>query len=83
MKNQEIDKLKTEFHQLRYDDKDFAKQYDEDEFQHWYMDYIPPIDRYIDFGGICEDYNLTSGDITPSQTIELENIIQEFIKQNK
>ena len=42
-----------------------------------------PIDRYIDFGGICEDYNLTSGDITPSQTIELERIIKEFIKQNK
>jgi len=72
----EIAKLKTEFHQLRYDDKDFAKQYDEDEFPEWYVD-------YIDFGRICEDHNLTSGDITPSQIIEIERIIKEFIKQNK
>jgi len=39
--------------------------------------------NYIDFTSICEDNNLTSGDITPKQTIELENIITEFIKQNK
>ena len=39
--------------------------------------------NYIDFTSICEDNNLTSGDITPTQTIELENIITEFIKQNK
>ena len=39
--------------------------------------------NYIDFSSICEDNNLTSGDITPTQTIELENIITEFIKQNK
>jgi len=39
--------------------------------------------QYIDFTSICEDNNLTNGDITPKQTIELENIIKEFIKQNK
>ena len=39
--------------------------------------------QYIDFTSICEDNDLTSGDITPTQTIELENIITEFIKQNK
>ena len=39
--------------------------------------------NYIDFTSICEDNNLTNGDITPTQTIELENIIQEFINQNK
>jgi hypothetical protein len=39
--------------------------------------------QYIDFSSICEDNNLTSGDITPQQTFELENIIQEFINQNK
>lgn len=39
--------------------------------------------NYIDFTSICEDNNLTSGDISPTQTIELENIITEFIKQNK
>ena len=30
---------------------------------------------YIDFTSICEDNDLTSGDITPTQTIKLENII--------
>jgi len=39
--------------------------------------------NYIDFTSICEDHNLTSGDLTPTQTGELESIIQEFIKQNK
>ena len=39
--------------------------------------------NYIDFTSICEDYDLTNGDITPTQTIELENIILQFIKQNK
>jgi hypothetical protein len=39
--------------------------------------------EYIDFTSICEDYNLTSGDITPNQTLQLENIIKEFINQNK
>ena len=58
------------------------------ETQQWYMDYeviqaSETILNFIDFRGICEDHNLTSGDITPSQTIELERIIQEFIKQNK
>jgi hypothetical protein len=39
--------------------------------------------QYIDFTSICEDYELTSGDITPHQTLELERLIGEFIKQNK
>ena len=39
--------------------------------------------KYVDFTSICEDYNLTSGDITPNQTLQLENIIKEFINQNK
>jgi len=39
--------------------------------------------EYVDFTSICEDYNLTSGDITPNQTLQLENIIKEFINQNK
>ena len=39
--------------------------------------------EYVDFTSICEDYNLTSGDITPNQTLKLENIIKEFINQNK
>mgnify|MGYP003626665328 FL=1 len=39
--------------------------------------------EYIDFTSICEDFNLTSGDISPTQTVELENIIKEFVNQNK
>ena len=39
--------------------------------------------QYIDFTSICEDNDLTSGDITPSQTIELETILKQFINQNK
>ena len=39
--------------------------------------------NYIDFTSICEDNDLTSGDLTPSQTCELESILYNFIKQNK
>tara|TARA_R100000541_G_scaffold16838_4_gene26508 strand:+ start:1044 stop:1181 length:138 start_codon:yes stop_codon:yes gene_type:complete len=38
--------------------------------------------NYIDFTSMCEDNDLTSGDITPLQTVELENILQQFINQN-
>ena len=39
--------------------------------------------QYIDFSSICDDFNLETGDITPFQQVELENIIKQFIKQNK
>jgi len=39
--------------------------------------------KYIDFTSICEDYDLTSGDLSPTQTLELERLIGEFITQNK
>ena len=39
--------------------------------------------EYIDFTSICEDYDLTSGDLSPTQTLELERLIVEFINQNK
>jgi|TARA_R110002050_G_scaffold115615_2_gene231798 hypothetical protein len=39
--------------------------------------------EYIDFTSICEDYDLTSGDLSPIQTLELERLIGEFITQNK
>ena len=39
--------------------------------------------EYIDFTSICEDYDLTSGDLSPTQTLELERLIGEFITQNK
>ena len=39
--------------------------------------------QYIDFTSLCEDYNLETGDITPMQTFEIENVLKQFIKQNK
>jgi len=34
-----IDRLKNEFHQNRYDDKDFAECYNKDDFWQWIKDY--------------------------------------------
>ena len=39
--------------------------------------------KYIDFSLICEDYNLEYGDISIDQVLELEQILKDFIKQNK
>ena len=39
--------------------------------------------QYIDFASLCDDYNLTTGDISPNQQFEIENILQQFINQNK
>ena len=39
--------------------------------------------EYINFEKIVKDNNLKSGDLTFTQTIELENILQRFINQNK
>ena len=39
--------------------------------------------NYIDFASICNDHNLEYGDLSPEQHIELENILQQFINQNK
>lgn len=38
---------------------------------------------YIDFQAICEDFNLDEGGLTPDQHLDLENILIEFILQNK
>jgi hypothetical protein len=38
---------------------------------------------YINFEKICTDNNLETGDLTFTQTLELENILQRFINQNK
>jgi|TARA_R100001463_G_scaffold90251_2_gene144968 hypothetical protein len=34
-----IDRLKNEFHQNRYDDKNFAECYNKDDFWQWIKDY--------------------------------------------
>lgn len=39
--------------------------------------------EYINFEKIVKDNNLKSGDLTFTQTLELENILQRFINQNK
>jgi len=38
---------------------------------------------YIDWSAICDDHNLKHGDITPYQTQMLEDLLQNFIFQNK
>ena len=41
------------------------------------------IEKYIDFQAICEDFNLDEGGLSPEQHLELENLLIEFILQNK
>jgi len=41
------------------------------------------IDKYIDFQAICEDYDLDTGGLAPDQMFALEDILIEFILQNK
>lgn len=38
---------------------------------------------YIDFQAICEDFDLDEGGLSPEQHLDLENILIEFILQNK
>ena len=39
--------------------------------------------KYIEFDRICEDYDLKHGDISPDQLIGLNNILTEFVIQNR
>lgn len=39
--------------------------------------------KYIDFQAICEDFDLDEGGLAPEQHFNLENILIEFILQNK
>ena len=41
------------------------------------------IEKYIDFQAICEDYDLDEGGLAPEQMITLEEILIQFIQQNK
>lgn len=38
---------------------------------------------YIDWEEICGDHHLIHGDLDPSQYQKLEQLLQEFINQNK
>ena len=39
--------------------------------------------NYIDWNNLCEDNNLKHGDLSPDQHLKLEQLLQEFINQNK
>lgn len=41
------------------------------------------VDSYINFSAICEDFNLDEGGLSPEQYLDLENLLMEFIIQNK
>jgi len=47
------------------------------------LEQLDLVDTYIDFQRICEDFDLVEGGIAPEQLIELENLLIEFILQNK
>jgi hypothetical protein len=38
---------------------------------------------YIDWEELCQDANLVHGDLEPSQYQKLEELLQQFINQNK
>ena len=37
---------------------------------------------YVDFKSITEDLDLNHGDISPYQTVKLEELLKQFIDQN-
>jgi hypothetical protein len=39
--------------------------------------------NYIDFNSICEEHNLTSGDLPFHDQVTIEIILQRFIDTNK
>lgn len=41
------------------------------------------VDSYINFSAICEDFDLNEGGLSPEQYLDLENLLMEFIIQNK
>ena len=38
---------------------------------------------YVDFKSLTEDYNLKYGDLSLEQTIAIEQILTDFLRQNK
>lgn len=47
------------------------------------LEKVDLIEKYIDFQALCEEYDLSHGDISPEQVITLEKILIDFILQNK
>ena len=40
-------------------------------------------DKYINWDGLVKDYNLKSGDVPLDDLVELERILETYIKTNK
>lgn len=47
------------------------------------LEKVDLIDKYIDFQRICEDYDLDTGGLSPEQVFTLEDILIDYILQNK
>lgn len=41
------------------------------------------VNTYIDFQAICEDFDLVEGGIAPEQLFQLEELLIQFVQQNK
>ena len=44
---------------------------------------LEELNKYIDWDGIVKDYNLKSGDASLHDLVELERILETYIKTNK
>ena len=47
------------------------------------LEKVDLIEKYIDFQALCEEYDLSHGDISPEQVITLEKILIDYILQNR
>ena len=47
------------------------------------LDKVNLLEKYVDFQAICEDYDLSHGDIAPEQVNTIKEMLIEFILQNK
>ena len=59
--------------------KNILLNYERDEV----LEKVDLIDKYIDFQRICEDYDLDTGGLSPEQVFTLEDILIDYILQNK
>ena len=44
---------------------------------------LEELTKYIDWDGLVKDYNLQSGDVPLDDLVELERILETYIKTNK
>ena len=53
------------------------------EYTREHLEKLSLVDSYINFSAICEDFDLDEGGLAPDQLMELEDLLVEFILQNK